>query len=588
MEYNIIKIFIIGSTKLDKYRREISDIAHRITTLSIRSSEIPKTILCIYSFENVNSQSQDEYDKIISNEADAIITLIDGYLADKSYGEAKLAKLTNVKTNGIRPLLYGLIKKTTEDKILVGNYEKKIDELANEILLTNNYFQSYTSKNFREQVTVLLNNIVLEYNRKGIQKEAEVINWSNDSFAYLTIETRFKENYKIVAENFDAKNFESYSAFEKTTVFNKDFKVLENSILEDELTRFLENNKEAEKASGIMTLRSFFRKVPFLLAEFYFFYHLLYLYHEKKKLYDIIDDPYRSYKLEHLNDGNDNNNFDALLSTFTSIFSNPSISPRGFLLGCLNMNSIDLSQLEVNVKEFKNSNMPINDCSLFHEFIKNELGVINNNKDNKEFVAHLITDNSGFELLSDILLGSYLLHATKLTKIVFHVKRLPIFVSDTIMSDVVDAFRVLNSKLNDCTYFKIINETADEQVYICESIPNKKLVFLVGDQWHRETLFQELSIFNKWNNDESCSLIIVKGDLNYRRLVGDNHWKVTESINDRVSYIHKPLLIIRSLKSNVVLGVDNERYKLYSDKVPNWKVSGDYGIIQFLPSIDMR
>ena len=72
MEYNIIKIFIIGSTKLDKYRREISDIAHRITTLSIRSSEIPKTILCIYSFENVNSQSQDEYDKIISNEVEGL------------------------------------------------------------------------------------------------------------------------------------------------------------------------------------------------------------------------------------------------------------------------------------------------------------------------------------------------------------------------------------------------------------------------------------------------------------------------------------------------------------------------------------
>lgn len=588
MEYNIIKVFIIGSTKLDRYRKEISDIAHRITTLSINSDEVVKTILCIYSFENVNSHSQNEYDYIISNKADAVITIIDKELADKSYEEAKLAKETNIKTNGMRPLLYGMINKSVNNNIVVNKDYMSINELANEILVNKTYFQSYTSKNFREQATNLLNNIVIEHNRKGTQKEAEVINWSNDSFAYLTIETRFKENYKIVAENFDSSDFESYSFFEKNTVFQKDCKVLENSILEDELTRFLDDNKEADKASGIMTLRSFFRNVPFLLAEFYFYYHLLYLYHDKKKLYHIIDDPYRDYKLKHLNDGNGNNNFDALLSTFTSIFSNPSISPRGFLLGCLNMNSIDLSQLEVNVKEFKNSNMPINDCSAFHEFIYNELGEIKDNRGNQDFVAHLITDNSGFELMSDILLGSYLLHATRLTKIVFHIKRLPIFVSDTIMSDVIDAFRVLNSKLSDCTYFKSIEETPDKQLYICESIPNKHLIFLVGDQWHRETLFKDLSIFREWNTDESCSLIIVKGDLNYRRLVGDNHWKVTDTINDRVSYIHKPLLIIRSLKSNVVLDVDNERSKQYSEKVPNWKVSGDYGIVQFLPTIDMR
>ena len=75
-------------------------------------------------------------------------------------------------------------------------------------------------------------------------------------------------------------------------------------------------------------------------------------------------------------------------------------------------------------------------------------------------------------------------------------------------------------------------------------------------------------------------MIIVKGDLNYRRLVGDFHWKSSEPIMDKVSYIKKPLLIIRSLKSNVILGVNDE--EKYSYNAPNWKISGQYGIIQWI------
>ena len=52
--------------------------------------------MCIYYFETVNSHSQNEYDYIISNKADAVITIIDKELADKSYEEAKLAKETYI------------------------------------------------------------------------------------------------------------------------------------------------------------------------------------------------------------------------------------------------------------------------------------------------------------------------------------------------------------------------------------------------------------------------------------------------------------------------------------------------------------
>jgi hypothetical protein len=223
--------------------------------------------------------------------------------------------------------------------------------------------------------------------------------------------------------------------------------------------------------------------------------------------------------------------------------------------------------------------MPINDCKAFHNFITNELSV-NGEPDGGELVAHVITDNCGFELMSDILLGTYLLKATRLTKVIYHVKRLPIFVSDTIMTDVDEAIGRLNSELEGLIGYKICDESQDRQVYECDSIPDKQISFEVDDCWHQEKLFKDVEQFRSWNTDETCALIIVKGDLNYRRLVGDFHWKSSEPIRDKVSYIEKPLLIIRSLKSNVILGVNDE--EKYSYNAPNWKISGQYGIIQWI------
>ena len=402
--------------------------------------------------------------------------------------------------------------------------------------------------------------------------------WENDSFAYLTIEARFKENYKIVADNFSEGDFEDYDKFEEFhKVYKSECKGAVNRLIDRELQRFIEDNPEVSRYSGAIALKPFFRKIPFLLAEYYFYYYLLHLYHVGKKVLDRIEDPYRNYKLKHLNQGNDNKNFDALIDEFKYMFMNPvGYRPNKFLIGCLNMNSIDLSQLEINIKEFRDSNMPINDCMSFSDFMQDRLSTEREN----DSIAHIITDNCGFELMSDILLGSYLLKATKLTKVVYHVKRLPIFVSDTIMSDVEDAIEILNVKLAGLTRFRLCQNSTDEQVYVCDSTAEKQMVFKVSDCWHRETLFKDVKLFDEWNNDKMCSLIVVKGDLNYRRLVGDYNWSFTDSIKPRVDYIKKPLLIIRSLKSNVLLGVEGE--EKYSDYSPNWNISGEYGIVQFV------
>ena len=69
--------------------------------------------------------------------------------------------------------------------------------------------------------------------------------------------------------------------------------------------------------------------------------------------------------------------------------------------------------------------------------------------------------------------------------------------------------------------------------------------------------------------------------MNYRRLVGDKNYDYSDSIEDKICYINKNVLILRSLKSNVILGVESNDIKSVK---PNWKTSGEYGIIHFIES----
>lgn len=582
MKYNIIKIFVVGSTCLKNRRQDLAELAHKFNIDSIRGNTHIIDLIFIYSYEDTKSALQKEYNNIISTETDVVITIIDTELGGISYSEAKHARNTNILTNGVRPLVFGMINNDNiQNKVSVNGKKIPINELCEELLGENRYFHTYTDAMFREKAWMLLGHIIDCSHSNNITNNTETISWHNDSFAYLTIETRFKENYKIVADNFTDDGFEKYDEFEKSTVYQNQYEKPVNQIIEDEIIRFLDDNDKINHCSGEIILRSFFRNVPFLLSEYYFYYHLLFLYHEKKKILDRIEDPYRAYKLKHLNDSKSKSNFDALLNEFKSVIIYPTYKRMDkLLIGCLNMNSIDLSQLDVNIHEFKKSNMPINDCREFHHFIQSNL-INKSTTDNNVLIAHIITDNCGFELMSDILLGTYLLKTTKLTKVIYHVKKLPIFVSDTIMADVSDAIETLNKKLKDIISYNMTDdESQDGKVYICDSIPDKQLCFEENDCWHQETLFKNVEQFRTWNTDETCALIVIKGDLNYRRLVGDYHWKSSEPIRDKVSYIEKPLLIIRSLKSNVILGVDEE--EKYSSNSPNWKISGQYGIIQWL------
>ena len=87
-------------------------------------------------------------------------------------------------------------------------------------------------------------------------------------------------------------------------------------------------------------------------------------------------------------------------------------------------------------------------------------------------------------------------------------------------------------------------------------------------------LFQE---FGRQN------LMIFKGDANYRRLMGERQWSVTESFAKVVEYLPSSSLAIRTLKYPLSCGATEEaitQAKLkYGEK--EWDCIGKCGVIHF-------
>lgn len=78
-------------------------------------------------------------------------------------------------------------------------------------------------------------------------------------------------------------------------------------------------------------------------------------------------------------------------------------------------------------------------------------------------------------------------------------------------------------------------------------------------------------------------LLIVKGDLNYRRMVGDRNYNPNRKIEKNIKYIKCPVLIIRSFKSNVTLLGNAYKNVVNKENIEqDWQNNGKYGIIQYI------
>jgi uncharacterized protein with ATP-grasp and redox domains len=192
--------------------------------------------------------------------------------------------------------------------------------------------------------------------------------------------------------------------------------------------------------------------------------------------------------------------------------------------------------------------------------------------DTKPSRVDFILDNYGPELVHDIGLADYLLSMKMVSRIRFHAKPTPHYVSDAMIKDIHATISYL-AQMSD----KPVQNLAKR---INEHTEKGNLEIKDDYFWASPLNFWEMPerIHQELNESD---LVISKGDANYRRLAGDLDWPSTTPFADVVRYFPSPLLALRVLKAELALGLAPEQVLNLEKQDPSWKVNGNWAVIQF-------
>jgi uncharacterized protein with ATP-grasp and redox domains len=182
-------------------------------------------------------------------------------------------------------------------------------------------------------------------------------------------------------------------------------------------------------------------------------------------------------------------------------------------------------------------------------------------------------DNVGKELYCDLSLIDYLLESGLASTISCYLKNQPFFVSDAMPKDFLEAIDLLKSSSHkeiQSLGQRLLNAKLSKRLTI-ETPP-----FLTTCGMYREmsnVLYQML---------KQHDLVLLKGDVNYRRLFGDRHWPPTTPIEDAADYFPTSFLSLRTLKADLILGLNQEQLdEIMKHAESDWLTNGKRGMITF-------
>ncbi|KAK6619193.1 hypothetical protein RUM44_003575 [Polyplax serrata] len=188
-------------------------------------------------------------------------------------------------------------------------------------------------------------------------------------------------------------------------------------------------------------------------------------------------------------------------------------------------------------------------------------------------VIDFVTDNAGYEAYCDFCFCDLLCTSSLVSKIRFHVKKLPWYVSDLTRNDIKWMLDRLEKE-------GISELSARWKKYFDDGVWS----IYEENYWtmpfgYKDMKTKDLELYNYLS--QSC-LVIFKGDLNYRKLLDDINWSTTENFGI-VLRDFKPssILTLRTIKSDVVCGLPPGKSDQLSEKDKMWMRTGDYAVIQF-------
>jgi hypothetical protein len=178
-----------------------------------------------------------------------------------------------------------------------------------------------------------------------------------------------------------------------------------------------------------------------------------------------------------------------------------------------------------------------------------------------------VTDNTGLELLFDLALAGFLLDQGWVQSAIFRLKDRPFFVSDAMPQDVQALLALLRAGP--------LGQRLDEQVAA------GRLELRDNPFWTSCLMFRTMPAPLAAELAGS-NLVILKGDVNYRRLLSDAHWPYTARLEEIAAYFPAPFVALRTLKAEIVVGLEPGQAEEIAGQDPDWLIDGKRGIIQYV------
>ncbi len=185
--------------------------------------------------------------------------------------------------------------------------------------------------------------------------------------------------------------------------------------------------------------------------------------------------------------------------------------------------------------------------------------------------VHVLADNAGTELALDLGLVDALLEEPA-CRVTVHLKMQPVFVSDALPRDVWSTLDRMDARRG----------VAGAAATRLRAAFEAGRLHLAPDPFWSGPRFLWEAPPHLAGALSAATVVVVKGDANYRRVVGDALWPPDAPFAEAAGYAPSPLLCLRTMKSDSVLGLPRGLAERLDATDARWRIDARRGVAQAL------
>lgn len=192
-----------------------------------------------------------------------------------------------------------------------------------------------------------------------------------------------------------------------------------------------------------------------------------------------------------------------------------------------------------------------------------------------------VLDNAGYELFTDFILTDFLLTYQLTAKVRYHCKAIPWFISDVMEYDFHWTIETLSTATDaDLRAFglRLLDYVKDGRLELCAN----------EYYWTSPFEYQETQAITPqvYENLAQAHLVIFKGDLNYRKLLGDINWPFNTKFTQVLGEFRPTnICALRTVKADCICELADGKADELAKVDKMWMETGQYGTIQFAPKL---